>query len=446
MNKKETKNWSVILLMAIGVLFVTIAGCIFVSNTWKILSYEAKEILLAAVTIGIFIGSFILRHKDGFEITGKALYYLGVAATGFTSYMILGSFINDQYSDKNITCLKLTVAAAFMLSELVYIYFSNRNYADIILSYVLFSAGTITLSVYLKLSFSAVLITFSVEAILLSLIFFVLNGNSNARTYSKYIALTLYAITTFGVVKFALISLITGMFEDDGFGYISLIAVFITLSGILVFAADQAVYTRIICTLIALFALPALYTDIVVNLDPVPEYFKVEFLTIFIIMFIVMTNIIWYYKNRKSDFLSIITYVVACILGLILLAHNVQTEELACVLTLGIISVLVLFWSTYTVNRKYQILSGVILGLMAIYLTRSFWLSIAWWVYLLVVGIICIVVAIVKEKNLFIEKKYEENFVATVTDISISSNTASVEMDKISEDKPADDLDFLSNK
>ena len=50
--------------------------------------------------------------------------------------------------------------------------------------------------------------------------------------------------------------------------------------------------------------------------------------------------------------------------------------------------------------KKYKnfVLSTIMLILLLIYVTRKFWFSIAWWVYLLVVGILLILFATKNEQ------------------------------------------------
>ena len=50
-------------------------------------------------------------------------------------------------------------------------------------------------------------------------------------------------------------------------------------------------------------------------------------------------------------------------------------------------------------NRVYVILSSVTLFFIAFYVTRSFWLSIAWWIYMFVAGVILVLIAVKKERE-----------------------------------------------
>lgn len=50
-------------------------------------------------------------------------------------------------------------------------------------------------------------------------------------------------------------------------------------------------------------------------------------------------------------------------------------------------------------SRLWIRISGVIMVAVALYMTKGFWLSISWWVYLLAAGLALIIFAAFKEKK-----------------------------------------------
>ena len=66
---------------------------------------------------------------------------------------------------------------------------------------------------------------------------------------------------------------------------------------------------------------------------------------------------------------------------------------------LGAVGVIILLAATITYHKDYVIASSVTLVLLVLYVTRDFWLSIEWWVYLFVAGVILVLVAIKQEKD-----------------------------------------------
>ena len=69
------------------------------------------------------------------------------------------------------------------------------------------------------------------------------------------------------------------------------------------------------------------------------------------------------------------------------------------VLILGLTGIVMLIVASLQNNKKYVVASSVTLVLLVLYLTREFWLSIAWWVYLFVAGVILVILAIKKAKE-----------------------------------------------
>ena len=85
--------------------------------------------------------------------------------------------------------------------------------------------------------------------------------------------------------------------------------------------------------------------------------------------------------------------------GMIRQIHNVDVEELGNLLFLGITGIIMLVVAAMKNRREYVIASSTTLSLLALYLTREFWLSIEWWVYLFVAGIVLVTIAVKKEKE-----------------------------------------------
>ena len=82
-----------------------------------------------------------------------------------------------------------------------------------------------------------------------------------------------------------------------------------------------------------------------------------------------------------------------------LLLYDLNGGQLENILILGLTALVILLAASVYKRKEYMIASSVLLLLIALYLTRSVWLSIAWWVYLLVAGIVLIVLAVRWEKN-----------------------------------------------
>lgn len=132
------------------------------------------------------------------------------------------------------------------------------------------------------------------------------------------------------------------------------------------------------------------------TLVEIPSGYQVEWVCTTIGLGIVLLRFLWYDSKEDIDALQ---FVVTCwILGTLLL-HNLSVGELGNVLFLGMVSIAILLVAAMKNERRYVIAASVTLILLVLYLTRSFWLSIAWWVYLFVAGVVLVLLAIKKERE-----------------------------------------------
>ena len=128
----------------------------------------------------------------------------------------------------------------------------------------------------------------------------------------------------------------------------------------------------------------------------ISEQFEVEWVCFCLGLGIVIFRAIWYYKGKAIETIS---FILTCIIMGILLVSNILFGEIANVMILGITGIIMLLISVIRNSHRYTILSAIVLGLMALYITMDFWLNIAWWIYLLIAGIVMIVFAVKKESE-----------------------------------------------
>lgn len=101
-------------------------------------------------------------------------------------------------------------------------------------------------------------------------------------------------------------------------------------------------------------------------------------------------------SGKELELLQTIGYFV-CLLVLVI--HAWFCGEVVNALILEGICLAVFIWALVRRCRHWTGMAGTILILVALYMTKSFWLSISWWVYLLAAGIGLIVFAAVSEKK-----------------------------------------------
>lgn len=132
----------------------------------------------------------------------------------------------------------------------------------------------------------------------------------------------------------------------------------------------------------------------------ITENYRTEYICFLAAVALFLLGRIWGRESRAVfEGIRITQFVGACCIALILLFHVFCVDEIANGLILGITSAGMLLLSAIYNIRQYVVLASIVLLLLVFYLTRSFWLSIAWWVYLFIVGVIMVIVAIKYEKK-----------------------------------------------
>lgn len=120
-------------------------------------------------------------------------------------------------------------------------------------------------------------------------------------------------------------------------------------------------------------------------------------------------------ESKKS--VNMLMFVQSCICMMILGLCAVERNDLVHALVIGIISVAVIMLSAFTADRKWRVFGTVTLVLLVLYITRDFWASLAWWVYLLAAGIILIGYAAFNE---YCRKTGTENVIKNAVKSAIS--------------------------
>ena len=127
-----------------------------------------------------------------------------------------------------------------------------------------------------------------------------------------------------------------------------------------------------------------------------PKVFEAELnlLPLIGIAFLVQ-KIIWKGAERVTSIISLLTALV-CLLRLGVDA--VSYENAIDTLVIGISALAILLISFYYKRKSWFVLSTVTLVFLVLYMSKSFWLSLAWWIYLLAAGIILIGTAAANER------------------------------------------------
>lgn len=327
----ENKNRNVIseILLVVGVIFILIAGGVFVSKTWNYLPEMGKKIILLLVTIAIMVLSQWLGGRPKLEKAGSALYYLG---TGFAGYLV--------------------VAWSGGI---------HRSLLSLWWKYV-----TVDSTAWMQIFF--------VHFVMLVLMGYHFYQKRSHISYGCMLALLI------GAIWYGL--LFCGW--RLRFWDLMLIAFGVNL-GWLLRVRNKVLQMLLLC-----------WGEIMALTQPditIPIVFSHEWNCFLLGIGIVLLGVIWYDTWKGIYWIQ---YGWGCWLLFGLLLHDLSSGRIANVLILGLVSLGILLVGAWQERKELVITPTVILLVLAFYLTRSFWLSIAWWGYLFVAGVILIVVAIRK--------------------------------------------------
>lgn len=506
-NIKKNNNQISTVLLVVGVIFILIAGSIFVTTAWQSLSENGKRIILVAVVAGLYTVSWKLREKGILSKTEHALYYLATAGTGFITvsmlggwYMINGYFANGasigmlnnedkamwgflaaavgiayrffkekkvwdfgiltfifinmfmlsfyssvdeivgivpltglillttvQYVDTKDIGFRIVQSLELMLLDfyLVFELYEHFNKVWDLENNMWWAYMALIIPVILMVVLERKELIWSVIATNWFLVFVQLmsgidHWNSETAIYEL---VPLATTTTVGFIimwlrsneetykKFAIIHVLMVALQlvtyilagTQWFNKLDWDVLFYVGMGAAVMAAfipaliDSALVNdtakRIMKTLTLLFMeLAAIF------MAPITasENFEVELISVFFGAGIVLLGKIWY---DKTEGIRVAQFVLTCLTLFTLLLHNIAVEELTNLMFLGVTGIIMLVIAAIKDHKEYVIASATTLSLLALYITREFWLSIEWWVYLLVAGIALVAIAIKKEKE-----------------------------------------------
>ena len=506
--EKNNKNQISTMLLAIGVIFIMIAGSIFVTTAWGYLSETGKRLILISFVAGLYVASWKLRVKGVLTKTEHALYYLAAVGTGFIAVSFLGGW-NTIYSymenadalDTMNNADKAMWGFGATAIAIAYRFFKERRTWDFgILIFIFINmfglvfdaninniAGVIPLIAftllatfqYVNTEYAGYRIAQSIGLVVTNLFFIdrlyelLYDGIATTGNAEKWWCFAAFVINLGITVVLerdeliwmtlvynwvmTFVQVITGFDEwSSEAGHIIVPFAFTTALGFLVMWIREreerygklsivhgimAVFEFIMYLLIRttcyagnksdIFALAAMCTCIMIafiseivdsmleadiaksllktftllfsefaafffTIVIAPDHFGIEFMSVFMGVGIVLLGRIWY--DKIID-IHVAQFVFTCITLFILLLHNIAVEELANLMFLGVVGIVILIVAAIKNRKEYVIASSATLALLVIYLTRQFWLSIAWWVYLFVAGVILVGIAVKKERE-----------------------------------------------
>ncbi len=124
----------------------------------------------------------------------------------------------------------------------------------------------------------------------------------------------------------------------------------------------------------------------------ISDRWKAEWI-ILAFMGVCIFNMLVVYRQQTDELWGWITFAAALISAIIQGENAIATGQVTDALVLGVVMLAVLIWAYMTKKKQWFLLAGITLIAQSIYASRKFWMSIAWWVYLLAAGALLIIIA-----------------------------------------------------
>ncbi|MDE6851546.1 MAG: hypothetical protein K2J67_03540 [Lachnospiraceae bacterium] len=137
--KRETRSQTSLLLMVVGIIFIVVAGTVFVSTAWRYLPAAGKQGILFLGTILLFMGSHRMAGSGWMEKTEAALYYLGTACMGLFTLSVCGEWMTAEGGERVLDQLigwnteAILIASMIMFLPVVLRFIKKRTVFDFIL-------------------------------------------------------------------------------------------------------------------------------------------------------------------------------------------------------------------------------------------------------------------------------------------------------------------------
>ena len=344
--EKKQKNSIVTFMMVVGVAFILVAGCIFVRQAWKYLPEVAKQFCLLAVAAGSFTGSVFAGRTKLLKKTETALFYIGDVFLGYFILAVTGGTAVTELLDLKMATRLLAATLTMMIPMVVKLIWKQKIY-DYAVTVVMANLAVIFAHISVEAKFSVYTMMMAVLTVILLVISQIITKRTDCSNGLKVCTKVCFMV--------------------------------------------QEIYTVLGIVLISF-----LLELGVLDMSTSSIYINIAF--VFIGICVVLSSLIWYDKEDKAE-VNIVQLTVLCGVFVNMLILNLLCGELEDALVLGITALVIAIFAGIKNNRLYVIISSITLLLIAFYITRTFWLSIAWWVYMFVAGVILVLIAVKKEKE-----------------------------------------------
>ena len=162
MNKKDR---STSILMLLGMLFVALAGGVFITSSWGYFSNEVKEISLVSFMILFFAGSIVSQKVFELNKAATCFFYLGGVFAAFCTY----KFARDYGEAGVVQAVTLGLVTAFILCFVRL--FIKKSILDLIFSFLILDIFAIALAHDFGENYNAMLIAWAATLIFFAVLY-----------------------------------------------------------------------------------------------------------------------------------------------------------------------------------------------------------------------------------------------------------------------------------
>lgn len=333
------KKYSSNVLMIVGVLFILLAGSVCVSKAWDYLPLVVKQGCLFVVAMVGLGSSYVLTSKNRLHKTDSALFYIG---NGFLGYFIL-SVTDSIYSGDDFGFWEKSCLVTFVILILVAI----------------------------KLAVKKSVVEFVVGVVLLN--WLVCSGYYHIEA-GRSVYACMYVVVGFLVCSLSYVmrdsfreSRIAGQVIRNTLLVQESIVCWQLLISVLLASGTESTGAKL-CQGIALFG----------------GFAMAAYLFIL----------------GKEESLQSAQYWIIMMLILLLVCYNHYLEsDLIATIGSSVTLVALIIWAEWQEQKAITRVAGLALAVLLVYATRQIWLSIAWWVYMMVAGVIMVGIAVWREKR-----------------------------------------------
>lgn len=125
-----------------------------------------------------------------------------------------------------------------------------------------------------------------------------------------------------------------------------------------------------------------------------PEIISLEMKIVPVLLYLTAIRLIWKNRTETLDKITFIAYIASYV---ILFFGALDSGKIADGLIIMIAALAMLLFSFCVKKKKWFVLSVSVLATTALFMSRSFWASLAWWVYLLAAGLLLIAIGAANE-------------------------------------------------